>query len=179
MSVTCSARVPEGPGAVRAAQCKPAKGRSQPSPRGAEEVPAPGHCRPVLPGWKWGEALWPRCDSPPPRKESIDETSTVVALRNAPMATIFSASAVSSRQGIRLGVALLPLASPVVDEELFLGSREKVPKTAILPEGEARGQLRACERQALEAPKPAAKSSNTTPCQFANSSLPRAIPCLH
>ena len=34
MSVMCSARVPVGPGAVRAALCKPAKGRSQSSPGG-------------------------------------------------------------------------------------------------------------------------------------------------
>ena len=48
-----------------------------------------------------------------------------------------SASAVSSRWGIRLGVTLLPLARFAVDEELFLGTPEEVLKTAFLPESEA------------------------------------------
>ena len=58
MSVMCSARVPVGPGTVRAARCRPPKGRSQSSPgrRG----------RAVLPARRWEEAPWPKRGPPPP-----------------------------------------------------------------------------------------------------------------
>ena len=48
-SVMCSARVPEEPGAVRAAECRPAKGLSQSSSEGAGEAPAAGRCGPADP----------------------------------------------------------------------------------------------------------------------------------
>ena len=93
-------------------------------------------------------------------KESIDETSPEVALRYAPTAAVRRGR--SARQGIRLGVTLLPLASLAVDEELLLGTPEKVLKAAFFPE---------VRRLATNFERP---SSNG-----AKSSLPRAMPCQH
>ena len=50
-------------------------------------------------------------------------------------------STVSTRQGIRLSITFLPLASSAEDEELLLGTLEKIFKAILLPEGEALGHL--------------------------------------
>ena len=80
MSVMCSARVPVGPRAVRAAQCKPAKGRSKSSPVEGEEgglqqrvaVGLPTHAGGGKKLVGPGEVLF---------LESIEETRPVVAVR--------------------------------------------------------------------------------------------------
>ena len=79
-SVMCSARVPEGPSAVRAAWR-----RAVPSlpHRGLWEAPAVDRCWPARHGRRWEEI-------PPPRssKDSMDETIHVVALPWAPTAAV-------------------------------------------------------------------------------------------
>ena len=61
-----------------------------------------------------------------------------------------SASAVSTRQVVRLSITFLPLASSAENEELLLGAPEKILKATLLPEGEALGT--AVPRPGVRAP---------------------------
>ena len=139
MSVTCSARVPVGDGAVRAVQCSAANGRSQSSPgeegaRRFQRRVAVGLHSEVEVGRSSLALVRSSCSS----KESIDGTSSVEALRYAPTAAVGRARSAGARGS---GWASLSLASFAEDEELLLGARDKILKATHLPEGEPLGHL--------------------------------------
>ena len=107
---------------MRAASCKPAKGRSRPSP-GKGEAPAIGA----------GEGLFLF-----KRERRRDEARGGLA-RGANGSR--SASAVSACKGIRLSVTLLLLACPAPNQELFLSLSKKILKVALFPKRETLGHL--------------------------------------
>ena len=94
----------------------PAKGRSQSAPEGAGGGSNSGSLSACAPGDEMGRRSLAHDKSSLSSKESMEETSPVVALRLVPTAS----------EGAVLAAALLPLAWSAVKQEVFLASPQQM-----------------------------------------------------